>query len=189
MAATPTNQKDPDPIVITIDQARVNNFITLISSYGGGNVRRAIETVGYPGGSYVVDEMIVTNNGKTITLITSLAILAPGGVLVTLSNDGFIIPALDLTKISQASIYPGINDFNIKPIVPLPVVPDPINIRLVGGIIQGGDGTRHYALSSPFDHFIDGGLFGQDGKIYRKVMVQNAFGFAIEWDEVTVVGA
>lgn len=185
----PTLNTTPElPIVITITPERINALITLIATYNGGNARRSMELQNYPGGSYVYDSIIIVNNGKTEQVTTQLAVIAPGSLLVTLSEAGLIVPALDFTKISASQIYPGINDFNVVP-TPTPVVPiPPTTVRLVGGVIAGGDGTRHYAISSPFDHFADGGITLQDSQYYRKSMVQNPFGFSVEWDAITVVG-
>lgn len=187
-ATTVVGNVDP-VVVINITPERVAAFLALMEMYGAGKGLRNIETEIYPGGSYVSDTIVFRQNFVTAQLMTSLCIIAPGSVLVTLSQNGLIYPPLDLTKISAAQIFPGVNDFAFVPNPSTVKVPPPVLTNFIGPELDPGSG-RFAALPSPLDHFADGSILQINGKSYRKTFRPSIFSPAgiPEWDEVTVVG-
>lgn len=169
---------------IDISDERVNNAIALYQKYGAPLGIRHTATVIYPGGSYINDQITFVNKqDETLSVMTNLAVIAPGVTLNLLSQDGFIVPPLQ--GVDTAAVYPGVNDFNItsKPTT----TPTPVATNFIGPEMIPGSG-RHYAIASPLDHFGNGGIMYQGGKYYTKVIVAGPFGNMIEWDEITVVG-
>lgn len=169
---------------LDISEVRVNNALKAFQTYGAGLGVRNQVTLVYPGGSYVTDLITFTkSSGETFTVQTNLAVIAPGITLNLLSQKEFIVPAL--APVDTALVIPGINDFGM--ITTAVSKPPPVVVNFIGAEIIPGSG-RHYALSSPLDHFVDGGLCFQNGKVYRKTVTPWPFGVFQEWDEITVVG-
>ncbi len=174
---------DTPPPTITVTDAVVNNLIAAFQIYVPGlNIRRYVEVVSTPWGSYVNDLLIFANNGKTLQEETLLAVVAPGIALNNLSNDGLVIPPFQ--NVPGTLKIPGVNYFPVTPSVGILPVP---TMNFIGPEIVPGSG-RHQALPNPLDIFKDGNIVKQNGKNYIKVVVQGPFGPAAEWDEVTVVG-
>lgn len=175
----------PDTTIIITDQ-RVSNLLALLQMYGAPLGVRHIDTVTYPGGSYVNDTIVFTSGTVTKTIQTNLAVIAPGSVEQTLFNVGLLNPLLNPASFNIDTIFPGINDFNVTPAPTVPVVLAS-SVPLVGALIVSGNGlmsTRHYANASPFDHFGNGALYQQDGVWYKKVITETPFGDEVEWDQV-----
>lgn len=170
---------------LNITNDRVNNAISLFRSYRAPFGIRQQTIVTYPGGSYINDDIVFTNpvTKEVLTVTTNLAVVAPGVTLNLLSQKGFIVPAL--APVDTATIYSQVNDFSV---IPNPKAPPIIIVtNFIGAEMIPGSG-RFYALTSPLDHFLDGGIFYQNGKTYRKSITATPFGNQVEWDEVTVVG-